>query len=99
MIEEYSSFKKRSMINLFNKSILNISEQDIPDNSIELVVTSPSYGDSRITVAYGQFSRLSNEWLNIENANKLDNLLMGGTKNTEDKNYVFDIKELDETIN
>ncbi len=99
MIEEYSNFKKRSMIKLFNKSVLNISEQDIPDNSIELVVTSPPYGDSRTTVAYGQFSRLSNEWLNIENANKLDNLLMGGTKNTEDKNYVFDIKELDETIN
>ena len=36
------------------------------DNSIDLVVTSPPYGDSRTTVAYGQFSRLSLRWLGLE---------------------------------
>ena len=29
---------------------------------IDIVVTSPPYGDSRTTVAYGQFSRLSSQW-------------------------------------
>jgi 16S rRNA G966 N2-methylase RsmD len=44
----------------------------------DLVLTSPPYGDSRTTVAYGQFSTLSNEWLGVNNARKIDNMLMGG---------------------
>ncbi|TAF65730.1 MAG: DNA methyltransferase [Cytophagales bacterium] len=54
--------------------------QHIENESIDIVVTSPPYGDSRTTVAYGQFSRLANEWLDVENANQIDNNLMGGRK-------------------
>lgn len=46
----------------------------------DVVLTSPPYGDSRTTVAYGQFSTLSNEWLGIADARKLDGRLMGGKK-------------------
>ncbi|MDR2806109.1 MAG: DNA methyltransferase [Dysgonamonadaceae bacterium] len=46
----------------------------------DVILTSPPYGDSRTTVAYGQFSTLSNEWLGIRYARKIDGLLMGGTK-------------------
>ncbi len=59
----------------FNSST-NINH--ISEESIDIVVTSPPYGDSRTTVAYGQFSRLSNQWLDIESASKIDNELMGG---------------------
>ncbi|MDI6688237.1 MAG: DNA methyltransferase [Desulfobacterales bacterium] len=52
--------------------------EKIEKDSIDIVVTSPPYGDSRTTVAYGQFSRLSNQWLGIENASQIDNQLMGG---------------------
>lgn len=60
----------------------------IPDNSIDLLITSPPYGDSRTTVAYGQFSRLTLQWNDfLENKDdinnesmKLDNKLMGGIK-------------------
>lgn len=60
----------------------------IPDNSIDLLITSPPYGDSRTTVAYGQFSRLTLQWndflenkADINNVSmKLDNKLMGGIK-------------------
>ena len=45
-----------------------------------MVVTSPPYGDSRTTVAYGQFSRWANEWFKFENAKSIDNILMGGGK-------------------
>jgi 16S rRNA G966 N2-methylase RsmD len=48
----------------------------------DVVLTSPPYGDSRTTVAYGQFSTLSNEWMNIRHARRIDSLLMGGTKPT-----------------
>jgi predicted RNA methylase len=46
----------------------------------DVVLTSPPYGDSRTTVAYGQFSTLSNEWTGIGYARKIDGMLMGGTK-------------------
>lgn len=48
------------------------------DEYFDVVLTSPPYGDSRTTVAYGQFSLLSHEWLGIKNARKIDKLLMGG---------------------
>lgn len=53
----------------------------LPDNNFDLMVSSPPYGDSRTTVAYGQFSRLSLQWLNLEdvaNPNKIDQTLLGG---------------------
>ena len=52
-------------------------------NNYDVVLTSPPYGDSRTTVAYGQFSTLSNEWLGIDNARKIDTQLMGGKNYTE----------------
>ncbi|MDR2644580.1 MAG: hypothetical protein LBB44_01150 [Endomicrobium sp.] len=50
------------------------------DKHFDVVLTSPPYGDSRTTVAYGQFSALSNEWLGIDYARKIDSMLMGGQK-------------------
>lgn len=55
----------------------------IPDNSIDLVITSPPYGDSRTTVAYGQFSRLSLQWLDLDYTTQqdviiIDKNLLGG---------------------
>ena len=38
----------------------------VDDASVDLVITSPPYGDSRTTVAYGQFSRLSLRWLGLK---------------------------------
>ncbi len=69
----------------------------IEPESMDIVVTSPPYGDSRTTVAYGQFSRLANEWLEVENANQVDNQLMGGKRSKEV--YNFDSFELQESLN
>jgi site-specific DNA-methyltransferase (cytosine-N4-specific) len=48
--------------------------------SIDIVITSPPYGDSHTTVAYGQFSRLSSDWLGFTEASKVDSMLMGGKR-------------------
>jgi hypothetical protein len=56
------------------------SQFNLNKDSYDVVLTSPPYGDSRTTVAYGQFSTLSNEWLGIEYARKIDGMLMGGVK-------------------
>lgn len=61
----------------------------VKDGSIDIVITSPPYGDSHTTVAYGQYSRLSNTWLGLTDDKNLDSKLLGGKK-TQEKN----IKEL-----
>jgi DNA modification methylase len=58
---------------------------DIEDESVDLVITSPPYGDSRTTVAYGEFSRLSLQWIDLyetqnKDVTKIDKSLMGGSK-------------------
>ena len=55
------------------------------ENEFDVVLTSPPYGDSFTTVAYGQFSMFSNQWFGIKYARKIDNLLMGGS--TVKENY------------
>lgn len=51
----------------------------VPQASIDIVVTSPPYGDSHTTVAYGQYSRLSSAWLGLQSPEKVDRNLMGGS--------------------
>ncbi|MBI5894411.1 MAG: modification methylase [Deltaproteobacteria bacterium] len=48
------------------------------ENYFDIILTSPPYGDSKTTVAYGQFSMFSNEILGIKYARQIDHLLMGG---------------------
>lgn len=64
-------------------SVDKIPATAVPLESVDIVITSPPYGDSGTTVAYGQFSRLANEWLGYENAAAVDRKLMGGTKPKE----------------
>lgn len=58
------------------------TKMSIEPETIDLLVTSPPYGDSRTTVAYGQFSRLSLEWLGIDgNRSKdIDKTSLGGIR-------------------
>lgn len=66
-------------------------KQDIDDNSIDFILTSPPYGDSRTTVAYGQFSRLSWQWINNDSKiNSLDEELLGGKNGVEFNNEILD---------
>jgi hypothetical protein len=63
----------------------------VPSRSVNLVVTSPPYGDSRTTVAYGQFSRLSLQWLGLpwEEAREIDKVSLGGIRisNSDNNGY------------
>ena len=69
----------------------------IEDGSVDLILTSPPYGDSKTTVAYDEFSSFSLEWCNglirealtindgvlIQNKNDLANKLLGSGKEEE----------------
>jgi site-specific DNA-adenine methylase len=76
----------------------------IPDNSIDLVITSPPYGDSRTTVAYGQYSRLALYWLELDNVKEddivqLDRNLLGGRSNIDDPQWtVLGSKTLENSL-
>ena len=97
-LEEFNSIKYPCNIDIYDfNSTIEIPSDIIQPNSVDMVVTSPPYGDSRTTVAYGQFSRWANEWFNFENAKTLDNLLMGGRVQKEELFETKSIKsELDE---
>lgn len=69
----------KSQIYDFN-SVNGIPRNIIEEETVDMVITSPPYGDSHTTVAYGQFSRWSNEWFGFNDAKHLDNILMGGKK-------------------
>lgn len=60
-------------------SVNQIPSKEIPENSVDIVITSPPYGDSHTTVAYGQYSRLSSEWLSLISNENIDKISMGGS--------------------
>lgn len=77
--------------------------QDVPDDSIDLVITSPPYGDSRTTVAYGEYSRLSLQWLDLFELSEkdimgIDKSLMGGAKFRNGFEYIVSSKILRESL-
>lgn len=106
-------FKKLNyIINIYNDIYLPKLEKNVsiklqnsslnsPKDYFDVVLTSPPYGDSKTTVAYGQFSTLSNEWLGIDYARKIDGMLMGGTKTKQNINcgfiadYIAEINKID----
>lgn len=92
-----AEFEKRVIYNIEQLSRLNseskrceihILDEDtryrtsIKSNSVDLIVSSPPYGDSKTTVAYGQFSRLSLEFLGYseEVIREIDKISLGGIK-------------------
>ena len=91
----YQPKLKNINFNLYNESF---NSKNI---MFDTILTSPPYGDSKTTVAYGQFSTFINEWLGFENARKLDTILMGGKKsiNLYDKflmkKYILEIEKID----
>lgn len=69
-------------VSLYSMNAMHLAQ--LPSASFDLMVTSPPYGDSRTTVAYGQFSRLSLQWLDLPvgpeapSPTRLDQAMLGG---------------------
>ncbi len=81
--EYYSEHNPKCYVNILAEDTRKLTS--IPTNSVDLIITSPPYGDSRTTVAYGQFSRLGLQWLGYGKSSVLsiDKTSLGGipTKN------------------
>lgn len=81
--EKMKEINSTSDLKIYNNDVCELN--NIQDDSFDLIITSPPYGDSRTTVAYGEFSRLTLQWLNMYEVSEkeimnLDKLLMGGCK-------------------
>lgn len=82
-VEICSDTDSNSNVVIFENDATELN--DVPDLSVDLVITSPPYGDSKTTVAYGEYSRLSLQWLDLQELSdkqimSIDKTLMGGTK-------------------
>lgn len=68
---------------IFTENFPRDAKKLLKQDSVDLIVTSPPYGDSHTTVAYGQFSRLSLLMLGYPNEQTLevDKRSIGGRKN------------------
>ncbi len=93
-------------LNSYQKKVKNVKFKLANRNcdfkgKVDTILTSPPYGDSKTTVAYGQFSTFTNEWLGFSEARKLDSNLMGGKKSTklyekgQIKDAIYEIDKLD----
>ncbi|MDE6414391.1 MAG: site-specific DNA-methyltransferase [Anaeroplasmataceae bacterium] len=79
-------------INIYCGDSLNLIDE-IPNESVDIVCTSPPYGDNQTTVTYGQFSTLALRWIDSKdldsyskivdtNYSSIDNHSLGGSKKT-----------------
>jgi len=103
-IKGMADFYKDANKKTWTKIIYGDSSKDngIKDDSIDCIITSPPYGDSRTTVAYGQFSRLSAQWIDIfkdpNKASGVDNELLGG-KASKTLEHSLNSKYLRDSLN
>lgn len=108
LVVSNSSYEKDVISDICLNNAKNLSF--VKDKKIDLIITSPPYGDSRSTVAYGQFSRLSLQWMDDLlnkylgiNCNYVDcdEYLLGGKKSfisLNENNKFFKSKTLIELI-
>jgi len=102
-IQRMEEFYKACPANVWCKIIQGDSTESlgvIEPGTVDIIVTSPPYGDSRTTVAYGQFSRLSSQWLGLlpEKAPDIDKEMLGGNL-AKDKDVKLPSPTLNKTVN
>lgn len=90
-----------SKVRIFNNNVIDLF--DIDDSSVDLVITSPPYGDSRTTVAYGEYSRLSLQWIDLFGLSEkeimmIDKTLMGGAKFRKGFEFSIPSKTLNKSL-
>lgn len=106
-VEFLPNFRKDRKINLKIGDSKKIVEK-IPNNSIDIICTSPPYGDNSTTVTYGQYSSLPLFWIDnkdlsrfdaklLENYSSIDSLSLGGTKSIHE--FDFESQILNDYLN
>ncbi|MEM3627607.1 MAG: DNA methyltransferase, partial [Candidatus Bathyarchaeia archaeon] len=112
MEEFYNECNKNVFSRVFMADTRHLFTEKFPDEGNRLlrdyppkiIVTSPPYGDSRTTVAYGQFSRFSSLWLDFEPEfrreiiKNVDKVSLGGDANNRKNIDLVNLPALNQTI-
>ena len=80
-LPDYSSKKKINILIGKSENILSQFE----DSSVDLICTSPPYGDNSTTVTYGQYSMLPIYWIDRKDFNKFDDKLISSYSSIDSK--------------
>lgn len=92
-------FSRERQVSLFIGDTANLIGE-IEDNSIDIICTSPPYGDNATTVTYGQYSMLPIYWIDrrdlgvfdeslIENYSSIDSASLGGNKKRSNNTFDY----------
>ena len=96
-LEIVSKLKSIPTSNVFDfNTVVDIPQNIIAPKGVDIVITSPPYGDSHTTVAYGQYSRLSAAWLGLQEPDRIDKKLMGSFVSKEMP--MFECDELNKAL-
>lgn len=101
-------FSREKSVSLFIGDTINLIGK-IEDNSIDIICTSPPYGDNATTVTYGQYSMLPIYWIDrrdlgvfdetlIENYSSIDSASLGGNKKKTNRNFHYSSQILEEYL-
>lgn len=81
--------KRNAKAKLFKKDVLSVI-RGLKNDSVDLAITSPPYGDNATTVTYGEFSWLALQWIDhkdlvlegweLENTCRIDAKSLGGSR-------------------
>ena len=85
-LDNFINIYKQHYLPFLDNVEVHINNQpfELEKQSYDIVLSSPPYGDSKTTVAYGQFSMFSNSWaFDIDDARSLDRRMMGGVASKE----------------
>ena len=102
--EVYSKVFIADTRKMFTKDFPTRANELLLKKAPKIIVTSPPYGDSRTTVAYGQFSRLSSLWLDFEKEMEKDMIMnvdktsLGGDPKHITKHYIPTLNQTLEDI-
>lgn len=96
VVNNVEMFKNSSNNFTLYKSDVLEKIKDFEEDSFDISITSPPYGENATTVPYGQFSMLSLYWIDskdldlegweLDNYSKIDNASLGGKKRVPDFN-------------
>jgi site-specific DNA-methyltransferase (cytosine-N4-specific) len=96
---EFKKLRKDKTVRLYcgdSRSILN-DKKSFPQNSVDLVITSPPYGDNATTITYGQYSVLPLRWIPLSDIHEtiapefVANLSKIGRESLGGINYSLDL--------
>lgn len=87
--EEFNKQAKKCEVIILDED--SRQQTSLPTHCVDIIVSSPPYGDSHTTVAYGQFSRLSLEFLGYDekSVRTIDKISLGGVPS---KTVIHDLK-------